>query len=384
MSQSNTRQTVLVTGESGFVASHCVLKLHDAGHSIRATLRSLERASAIDEVLRRANGAAVPVAWFEADLGDAAGWQQAMAGVDYVLHIASPFPRVLPKTPEELIEPARDGALRVLRAAAAAGVKRVVMTSSTAAIVYGRGNIGRPFTEADWSDPDGADNSAYTRSKTFAERAAWDFMKSDTSGMQLTTINPGAVLGPVLEKDYGTSAELVLKLLKGDFPGLPRLGFPLIDVRDVADLHVRAMTHPDAPGKRFLCTNDFMWMEEVAAVLRAHLPDYANKLPTRRLPNWAVRAVALFDPVTRGVTFELGVRRDCDTSLARAVLGFAPLESRRHHRDGRQPVGPTTVVRGGIGEQTGLDYRCIVGHRQGGGAGVGRGWPSGIHRCPSR
>ncbi len=328
MSQSNDRPTVLVTGGSGFIASHCILNLHAAGFALRATLRSLGRAPAIEQVLREANGAAVPITWFEADLGGDSGWRQAVTGADYVLHVASPIPRVAPKNPAELIEPARDGALRVLRAAAATGVERVVMTSSTAAIVYGRGNIDRPFTEADWSDPDGADNSAYTRSKTYAERAAWEFMKTDRSGMELTTINPGAVLGPVLEKDYGTSAEIVLKLLKGDFPGMPRLGFPLIDVRDVADLHVRAMTHADAAGKRFLCANDFMWMEEIAAVLSDHLPNYANKMPKLRLPNWAVRAAALFDPVTRGVTFELGVRRDCDTSQARKILGFAPRSNR--------------------------------------------------------
>lgn len=328
MSQTNAQPTVLVTGGSGFIASHCILKLHAAGYAVRGTLRSLDRAPAIDNVLRQASGAAVPITWFAADLGAASGWQEALSGADYVLHVASPFPRVVPKNAAELIEPARDGALRVLRAAAAAGVKRVVMTSSMAAVVYGRGNIGRPFTEADWSDPAGSDNSAYTRSKTYAEHAAWDFAQSDDSGMELTTINPSAVLGPVLEKDYGTSAEIVLKLLKGDFPGLPRLGFALIDVRDVADLHIRAMTHPDAAGKRFLCANEFMWMEEIAAVLREHLPDYANKLPKRRLPNWAVRAAALFDPVTRGVTFELGIRRDCDTSQARKILGFAPRSNR--------------------------------------------------------
>ena len=330
-STTNTTQgtgPVLVTGGSGFIASHCILQLHAAGHEVRATVRSLDRVPAIAEALRNAAGHDVPVAWFVADVGSDAGWQAAVEGARHVLHIASPIPRTAPKDPQELIDTARDGALRVLRAAAKAGVARTVMTSSTAAIVYGRGNVGRAFTEADWSDPDGADNSAYTRSKLHAERAAWAFMERDGSGMEFTTVNPGAVLGPVLEKDYGTSAEIVLKLLKGDFPGMPRLGFPLVDVRDVADLHLRAMTHPAAAGQRFLCTNDFLWMAEIAEVLRAHLPDRAAKMPRRRLPDWLVRLAALFDPVTGGVTFELGVRRDCDSSRARELLGFAPRSNR--------------------------------------------------------
>ncbi|HYP15860.1 MAG TPA: hypothetical protein VEQ65_01505, partial [Opitutus sp.] len=151
--------------------------------------------------------------------------------------------------------------------------------------------------------------------------AAWDFLAQNRTSLELTTINPGAILGPVLEKDYGTSAEIVLKLLKGDFPGMPRIGFPLVDVRDVAELHVRAITHPAAAGQRFLCANEFLWMEDIAAILREHLPAYAKKMPRRRLPNWLVRAGALFDPVTRSVIFELGIRRDCDARRVREVFG---------------------------------------------------------------
>jgi dihydroflavonol-4-reductase len=325
---STPAPTVLVTGGSGFVASHCILELHRAGYGVRSTLRSLDRAAALEEVLRRAHGKGVPVQWVVAALEDAAAWPAAMAGVEFVLHVASPFPRVAPKTPSELIAPARDGVIHVLQAAAAAGVKRVVMTSSTAAITYGYGNRGRPFTADDWSDPESADNSIYTRSKTYAERAAWDFMAADRSGMELVTINPAAILGPVLEKDYGTSAEIVLKLLRGDFPGMPRIGFPLVDVRDVAELQVRALTHPEAAGRRFLCANEFMWLEDIAAVLRAHLPAYAKKMPRRRLPDWLVRTGALFDPVTRSVIFELGIRRDCDARATTETFGF-PFRSNR-------------------------------------------------------
>lgn len=320
MSEPASTETVLVTGGSGFIATHCLLQLHQAGYRLRATLRDKSRGSAIDSVLAHAHGSKVPVEWFQTDLESDTGWHEATAGATYVLHVASPIPRTLPKSDEELIRPARDGALRVLRAAAKAGVQRVVMTSSTAAVFYGYGNTGRPFTETDWSDPTSRDNSAYTRSKTYAEKAAWEFMETQNN-MELTAVNPGAVLGPVLERDYGTSAEIVLKLLNGDLPGLPRLGFPMVDVRDVAHVHLRAMTHPDAAGERFLCANEFMWMEEIAEVLREHLPDRANKIPRRRLPNWLMRIAALFDPVIRSVTFELGVRRDVDISKLRDSLG---------------------------------------------------------------
>jgi len=321
MSDAAQTQCVLVTGGSGFIATHCLLQLHEAGYRLRATLRDKGRGSAIDGVLERAHGATVPVEWFEADLESDAGWREATAGVAFVLHVASPIPRSVPRHDDELIRPAREGALRVLRAAAGAGVQRVVMTSSTAAVFYGYGSTSRPFSEQDWSDPTSSDNSAYTRSKTYAERAAWEFMETQQD-LELTTINPGAVLGPVLERDYGTSAEIVLKLLNGDLPGLPRLGFPLVDVRDVAQAHLSAMTHPDAAGQRFLCANEFTWMEEIAAILREHLPDRAGRIPRRRLPNWLMRMSALFDPVVRSVTFELGVKRDVDSSKLHDVLGL--------------------------------------------------------------
>ena len=324
MAEGQRSENVLVTGGSGFVATHCLLALHRAGFRLRATLRSLERAREVEAVLRRAHGGDVPVSWFQADLTRDAGWAEATAGAAFVLHVASPLPRILPRDPAELIEPARDGALRLLRAASRSGVRRVVLTSSTAAICYGRGQIDRAFTEADWSDPESRDNSSYTRSKTYAERAAWEFMQREAGATQLTTINPGAVLGPVLERDYGTSAEIVLKLMTGAFPGIPDFDFPIVDVRDVADLHVAALRAPDAAGERFLCVGGNMTMHEMASVLRAHMPERANKLPRRSLPHWMVRAASLFDPVTRAVIFDLGIRRVCDTSKARRLLGFAP------------------------------------------------------------
>ncbi len=323
MSQTD-RPTVLVTGGSGFIATHCLLALHRAGYGLRATLRSRARSAELDAVLRAAAGAELGVEWFEADLTRDAGWNEAVAGAYAVLHVASPLPRVLPKDPRELIEPARDGALRVLRAAKRAGVRRVVMTSSTAAICYGRGQSDRPYTEEDWSDPEGADNSSYTRSKTYAERAAWEFARGEGRGLELVTINPGAVLGPVLEQDYGTSPEIVLKLMNGAFPGVPDFDFPIVDVRDVADLHVAALRVPEAAGQRFLCVSGNMHMREIAQVLRDHAPGRSARIPRRALPHFLVRAASLFDPVTRAVVFELGIRRECDTSRARKLLGFAP------------------------------------------------------------
>jgi len=314
---------VMVSGASGFIASHCIIQLLAKGYKVRGTVRSLKRAEAIKSLI--ANSADIRnFSLVEADLNADSGWHEATEGCTYVLHVASPLPRVLPKDAEELIRPAKQGALRVLKAASDSGVKRVVMTASTASIFYGYGNTGKTFTESDWSDPESQDNSAYTRSKTYAERAAWEFMDANKTEMELCTINPGAVLGPVLESDYGTSAEIVLKLLRGELPGKPKLGFPLVDVRDVADLHIRAMESDQAAGERFLCANDFMWMGDVSDILKVSHPQFAKQLPSFNLPNWMIKLSAIFDPVAAGVTFELGIRRDCDSSKAKSLLGWKP------------------------------------------------------------
>jgi len=259
-----------------------------------------------------------------ADLTADAGWAEAAAGCDHVLHIASPLPVGVPKNDDELIVPARDGALRVLRAARDAGVRRVVMTSSTAAICYGVPEQRRVFTEADWTDPHHPDTYAYVRSKVIAERAARDFMAAEGGAMEFCTINPGLVLGPVLGSDYSGSLAAVQKLLNGDLPGLPHIGFPVCDVRDIADAHVRAMTLPDLNGERFLCTAETLWLSDIAAVLKSRLGDRAKRVPTRRLPDILVRLAGLFDPEIKLVLPELGRERICDSSHARAVLGWAP------------------------------------------------------------
>jgi dihydroflavonol-4-reductase len=313
-----TRGVVLVTGGSGYIAGFCILQLLAEGWSVRTTIRDLKKASQV----RAALGVGEELAVLAADLTADAGWDEAVKGADYVLHVASPLPVTTPRTDDELIIPARDGALRVLRAARAAGVKRVVMTSSTASVSYGRGSRDKPDTEEIWSDASNlADTSPYVRSKIAAERAAWAFVEAE-GGLQLTTVLPSAVLGPVLGSDFSASIEIVRKLMDGSFGGLPRLGWPVVDARDIADLHVRAMTHPEAAGQRFLGAGEFLWVRDVARILKAGLPKEARKVPTMAIPDFAVRLAALFDKAVASVTFELGKARPVSAAKAGQVMGW--------------------------------------------------------------
>ena len=260
-----------------------------------------------------------------ADLDRDTGWREAVRGCDYVLHVASPFPPALPADEDELVRPARDGTLRVLRASRDAGVKRVVLTSSFAAIGYGHPPRRAPFDERDWTDVNGAGVSAYVRSKTVAERAAWDFVEREGGGLELAAINPAGVLGPVLGPDYSTSILLVKRLMDGAVPGLPRFDFGVVDVRDVADLHLRAMTHAAARGERFLAVaGDFVSISDIAWMLKRRLGDAARKVPTRHLPDWAVRLAALFDPAVRQILPELGRTRNATGEKAVRLLGWKP------------------------------------------------------------
>lgn len=321
---------VLVTGGSGFIGSHSILQLLAAGHEVRTTVRDLKRRDDVLAMLRQ-GGAADPgerLTFFAADLERDAGWADAVAGCDYVLHVASPFPPAVPKDENELIVPAREGALRVLRAARDGKVRRVVLTSSYAAIGYGTQGRSTPFTEEDWTDPDGPDVQPYVKSKTLAERAAWDFIAREGGGLELSVVNPVGVFGPVLGPDYSTSILLVQRLMDGALPGCPRLWFGCVDVRDVADLHIRAMTSPAAGGERFLAVaGDFLSMREIAGALKAGLGAEAARVPTRELPNWLVRIVALFDPAAKQLLPELGKRRNASNAKARTLLGWAPRSS---------------------------------------------------------
>jgi nucleoside-diphosphate-sugar epimerase len=318
--------TVLVTGGSGFIGSHVILQLLGAGHRVRTTVRSLKREADARAMLKQ--GGAEPgeqLTFIAADLESAAGWPQAVAGCEYVLHVASPFPPGLPKTEDELIIPARDGALRVLRAARDAGVKRVVLTSSFAAIGYGHPLQKAPFDETSWTDPQGSDVLPYVKSKALAERAAWDFVLKDAPDLELSVINPVGVFGPVLGPDYSTSILIVQRLMDGAVPGCPRLSFGAVDVRDVADLHLRAMTHPAAKGERFLAVaGDFLSMQDIAKILKRRLGAAARRVPTWQLPNFLVRLAALRDPAVRQILPELGKFKNASGEKAKRTLGWAP------------------------------------------------------------
>jgi len=319
-------ELVLVTGGSGFIATHCILQLLAAGYRVRTTVRSLKREPEVRATLAAAGAdAGERLALCAADLTADAGWDAAVAGCDFVLHVASPFPVNVPRHEDELIVPAREGALRVLRASRAAGVKRVVQTSSFAAVGYGHPQMERPFTESDWTNVDGDGLTAYAKSKTLAERAAWSFMGREGGDMELAVVNPVGVFGPALGADFSTSIEFIKRMLDGALPGLPRITFGVVDVRDVADLHLKAMTHPEAAGERFLAVaGDFLSLREIALVLRNRLGDAARRVPARELPDWLLRVVALVDKSVGQVVPELGKHKNASSQKAQRLLGWTP------------------------------------------------------------
>jgi nucleoside-diphosphate-sugar epimerase len=315
--------TVLVTGGSGFLGGWCAAELLRRGDQVRTTVRDSSREQQMRAMLDAEVDAGEKLSVVQADLGADEGWAEAVAGCDYVLHVASPFPPEQPKDPDELIVPARDGALRVLRAALDAGVKRTVMTSSVAAIRNtGKPSTG-PHTELDWSDASNTKLTPYTRSKTIAEQAAWEEVRKRDATDRLAVVNPGAILGPVLSEHRSYSLEVIERMLKG-MPGVPRLGFSFVDVRDVAALQIAAMAAPQAGGERFIATAEFLWMSDVAEILRDELGDEAEKVPTRTVPNFVVRAMALFDPGIRSVVGSLGQKETYSNDKAREKLGWSP------------------------------------------------------------
>jgi nucleoside-diphosphate-sugar epimerase len=319
---TNSPDLVTVTGASGFVALHCIAELLAKGYRVRGTLRDLTKQETVYQALGGSPEIRGKLSFVAADLMQDDGWDQAMQGARFVLHTASPLPKRAPRHEDELIIPAREGTLRVLRAAAKAGVSRVVLTSSLAAIQSGLPRTqGRTFTELDFSDPT-QPMPAYSKSKTLAEQAAWEFMASlpGPEPMQLVCINPVYVLGPSLDGRDNTSNEVVRKLLAKEMPGVPRLMFSVVDVRDVADAHFRAMLEPAAAGHRFLISTADCWHSEIAQVLRA--AGYA--VPTREVPNWLVHVVSWLDPTVRLVLPSLGLESHASADKARRVLGWAP------------------------------------------------------------
>ena len=322
------QETVLVTGGSGYIGSWCVIGLLQQGYTVRTTVRSLAREAAVRAAIGKVVDPQDRLSFHAADLTSDAGWDAATRGCAFVLHVASPISISPPKNPDELIVPAREGTRRAVGAALRTGVKRVVLTSSVAAASPRASalNSARESAtdETTWTDLDDPAVNAYARSKTLAERAAWDLVGAASGTTTLATVNPSVVLGPVLGRDFSDSVQVVQRLLSGRMPGLPRLGFSFVDVRDVADLHIRAMTAPEAAGQRFIAAGDFAWMEEVAALLRAHLGEAARKVPTRRVPDLVLKLVALFDRSVAGVTPRLGERRTFISAKAQKLLGWRP------------------------------------------------------------
>ncbi|MEV4109168.1 aldehyde reductase [Nonomuraea sp. NPDC049695] len=321
-------ETVLVTGGSGFLATRCIAQALQAGYRVRTSVRTLGREGRIRKDIERVGVPAGDALTFvTADLTSDSGWPEAVAGCDYVLHVASPFPQNQPENEDDLIVPAREGTLRVLRAAREAKVRRVVITSSFAAVGYGHPDTDRPFTEDDWTDIDGG-VSPYITSKTLAERAAWDFMAREGGPMELSVINPVGIFGPVLGPDHAASINMIKMLMNGDMPGTPRLSFAVVDVRDAADLHLRAMTSRSAAGQRFLAAaGDPLSLHDIALILRRRLGEAARHVPSEILPDEAVREAARTHPAMRETADNLGKVRHLSTAKARRLLGWTPRSS---------------------------------------------------------
>ncbi|MBD3664598.1 SDR family oxidoreductase [Sulfitobacter aestuariivivens] len=319
-------ETILLTGCTGYLAKHILLRLLNAGHVVRGSLRSDTRAQEVRQAVapHLTDPALLDnLSFVQLDLTKDEGWDSAMRDITILMHTASPFPFTQPKDENDLIRPAVDGTLRALRAAQNAGVKRVILTSSTAAISGSPGSGTK--TEADWTDITASGVTPYVKSKTLAEKAAWDFVEKHPD-MVLTTINPGFILGPSLDAHYGTSLLAIERILAARDPAVPRIGFTTVDVRDVADMHVGAINTPDTEGKRILSVAEFMWFTELAGAIARAFPD--RKVVTRQAPNALMRVMALFDPAIRQLVPALGKRDEISNARARSIFGidFRPVE----------------------------------------------------------
>ena len=311
-------ELVLLTGVSGFIAKHVALKLLNAGYNVRGTLRRMDRADEVRAALAPyLTDHAGQISFVQADLESDAGWAEAFHGVSALLHTASPFPLSQPKDPAQVIRPAVEGTERVLKAAAAAGVSRVVLTSSTVAVL----NEAKPDTlqdEADWCDIHLPSTTAYAKSKTLAERAAWEIAKS--RGLKLTTVNPGLVVGPPLDEHYGASLGLIERILKGRDPMMPSFGFPMVDVRDVAEMHLRALQRPETIGRRYIAASGSMAMVDMGRTLKAAYP--TRRIPTREAPKALVKLLSLFDPAIKTILPKLGHLERVSNARAVSEMGM--------------------------------------------------------------
>ena len=325
-------QTVLLTGASGYIAKHIALQLLEAGYNVRGTVRDLSRGAEVTEAIRPHlkddSNLETRLAFVALDLTTDTGWTEAMDGVDVLMHTESPFPLDQPKNEDDLIRPAVDGAMRALRAAHAAEVKRVILTSSTAAIsgsALPAGDIS--FDETNWTDPTDPDAGAYVRSKTLAEQAAWNFVSKDAPDMHLTTINPGFVLGAPLDQHFGTSIQVIERLLRGKDPMLPDIGFSTVDVQDVAEMHVTVINKPETFGQRIMTVDSFLTFKDIAQAVKAAFP--SRRIPTRVAPNFLIRILGRFDPTIKSIIPGLGRVDRIDNSRARATIGRGMRQARK-------------------------------------------------------
>lgn len=318
---------VLLTGITGFVGSHTAIQLLEKGYQVIGTLRNMKRADSIRTTIAQHTSQTAKLSFVEAEIQDEQIWQKLMVGIDYVQHIASPFPKVMPKNENELIIPARQGNLNILSAASACGVKRVVITSSTAAISYGQPKESRrrTFDETDWTNLNlGDDVTPYYKSKTLAEKAAWDFMKTDTSGLELSVVCPGLILGPLLEEDFNASANVIIKLMDGSMPAVPRMGFDLVDVRSIASLLILAMEQPSARNQRYIGSSGYITFTDMAGLLKKAHP--AMNIPLRKLPDFMMHILSYFDATVKPVLLDLGTERKMNNSKAINELGWKPIK----------------------------------------------------------
>lgn len=315
---------ILVTGANGFIGLHTVLHFLKSGYHLCATVRTEEQGERVRQTLAK-HVDTNQLEFICADLTKDLGWEEAVAGCDFVLHLASPFPTEAPKDENELIIPARDGTLRVLRAAQKAGVKRVVLVSSLAAVTGGHERENRTFNESDWTDTNKTEY-AYSKSKTLAEQAAWEFIRSNENrnGMELVSVNPSNVFGPVLDDRHHTSTEWFLTLMRREIPGLTRTQLHFVDVRDLVNMIEKAMITPEAAGKRFIANSASIQLEEFALILDRNFASRGYRVPTRVLPDWLIRFFAIFVPKTKPVVDTLGWTYVISTEQARSVLGWQP------------------------------------------------------------
>lgn len=319
---------VLLTGVTGFLGSHTAIQLLNKGYKVVGTLRSKDRIDSIREVIGKQTSNIDNLNFVEADLGNSDLWLELTRDIDYIQHIASPFPRTMPKFENDLIIPAKKGTLNILKAAKTNHVKRVVMVSALGAITYGKTKreLNTIFNENDWTDVSNyKDTTPYYRSKTIAEKVAWDFIKEEKTGLELTTICPGAILGPVIDKDFGTSANIIISLLNGSLPALPKIEFDIVDVRSVADLLIKSMEMPQAANNRYIAVSGHFNYKEIAQILKQEYPD--RKIPSIELPDFVTKIFSVFQPLLKPVLLE-NVKRKIDASKATKELNWQPLSSK--------------------------------------------------------